>query len=50
MSGTYQIIYMVRTYRAEANDELNIAVTNYEAARGIVPSSLPTTLQVMRLK
>lgn len=50
MSGIYQIIYMVRTYRAEANDELNIAVTNYEAARGIVPSSLPTTLQIMRLK
>ena len=50
MSGIYQIIYMVRTYRAAANDELNIAVTNYEAARGIVTSSLPTMLQVVRLK
>ena len=49
MSGTYQIIYLIQTVGLAANAELNIAVANTTAARGIVTSGLPTTLQVMRL-
>ena len=49
MSGTQQIICLTRPLQYNANDEINLAVTNYEAARGIVVSTSMTMLQIIRL-
>lgn len=49
MSGLYQIIYLNHAYKLNANDEVTMVVSNYEAARGVVVTTANTMLQVVRV-
>lgn len=49
MSSNYQIIYLNHAYKLNANDEITMVVSNYEAARGVVVTTASTMLQVVRV-